>query len=81
MEQLTEAQVQVSEQRSIDNELTEVWIQGQRCTDGGIGSRITGWSLDHHDTDSGKVKKTQVQSKIIGLDGRSTNRGPGLRVD
>lgn len=44
MEQLTEAQVQVSEQRSIDNELTEVWIQGQRFIDGGIVSRITGWS-------------------------------------
>lgn len=56
---LTEAQVQVSDLMSIDNELTKAWIQGQRIN-GGIVSRVQGWSLDHHDTESRRVKKIQV---------------------
>lgn len=57
---LTEAQVQVSDLMSIDNELTKAWIQGQRVINGGMVSRVQGWSLDHHDTESGRVKKIQV---------------------
>lgn len=37
---LTEAQVQVSDLMSIDNELTKAWIQGQRVINGGIISRV-----------------------------------------